>query len=194
MIFFLLLNEWDWNLESVTSTLWSRAHCDTPLEFKRNEIHEITTLKISHSCASLSFLGNQTKCKQNSIQPIKMWTLTYPLTELVVAVCVTSGFEYSQAKAVVFEVEHPEDQATKCLLWCLLRATRVVANVRTRVTGELKLRQSLAKIEAKLTVTEPIFIWEIRCVYERERERERERWGLAEILLGDGLSWASKGQ
>ena len=99
--------------------------------------------------------------------------MTYPLTEVVVAVCVTSGFEYSQAKAVVFEVEHPED--TKCLLWCLLRATWVVAKVRTRVTGELKLLQPLAKIEAKLTVTEPIFIREVRCVYEGETEMRFNR-------------------
>ena len=118
--------------------------------------------------------------------------MTYPLTEVVVAACITSDFEDSHAKALIFE--HPEDQAaTKCLLWCfLLRATWVVANVRTRLTGGLILLQPLAKIEAKLIVTEPIFmeiLWSVKwCLCLSLRVRYSR---IAEILIDTSFGFGS---
>lgn len=117
--------------------------------------------------------------------------MTYPLTEVVVAACIISDFEDSHAKALIFE--HPEDQAaTKCLLWCfLLRATWVVANVRTRITGRLILLQPLAKIEAKLIVTEPIFmeiLGSVKCVCLSLRVRYSR---IAEILIDTSFKFGS---
>lgn len=173
----------------------------------RNEIYDIITLRkftflffpqISQQPNKVQTRFISTKPKKekpklqapNNIEAIKILTLTYPLTEVVVAACITSDFEDSHAKALIFE----DQAATKCLLWCfLLRATWVVANVRTRVTGGLILLQPLAKIEAKLIVTEPIFmeiLGSVKCVCVCLSLRVRYS-RIAEILIDTSFEFGS---